>query len=203
MKRQFYSLFLVWALFAHFSFAATPTCASIESPVSFEKIQSLLQRCQITRIDQLLPLLPAEFRSRFVLVHSSRSLQGATAAFPRVILFGLDARFILSFSGDPQLKGYDSLETIEFDDLTRKFHFRSISEISNNKSQRALELQVMPGNPVPLQLCWYVPPVLTSQLPAVLGWVPPSRRYHPPFSMVMVDPDWKLRSPPEAITAVP
>ncbi len=101
-------------------------CKQIESPVTFDKIAATLQECRIARIENLLPLLPADFRSRYALVYASRSLQGATPLHPRVIMFGLDARFILTFSGTPELTGYDLMETIEFDDREKKFNFRSI-----------------------------------------------------------------------------
>jgi hypothetical protein len=125
--------------------ASGETCNPIPTPLTFRKLEKHLEECKISRIEQLLSLLPLDFRSRFVLVHSSRSLQGASASHPRVILFGLDARFILAFSGSPELEGYDTLETIEFNDHTKKFQFRTITFPSEQESVKGEQKPVVSG----------------------------------------------------------
>jgi hypothetical protein len=139
---------------AGFQFPATAeSCKTIVSPLTFEKIERTLRECEITRIEELLPLLPPDFRSRFVFVYSSQSLQGASPTFPRVIMFGLDAKFILTFSGSPELHGYDSLETIEFTDHSKKFQFRSISFPSEIQSSDKKKPQISELNPERCTFC--------------------------------------------------
>jgi hypothetical protein len=124
------------------------SCKAISTPLTFEKVEATLQNCNIVRVEELLPLLPPDFRSRYVLAHNSRSLQGATGIAPRVIMFGLDAKFIIAFSGSAKLAGYDSIETIEFDDESKKFNFRSISFPAENRaSQEQIKPYISEKNP--------------------------------------------------------
>jgi len=150
IRKPFFTAVSILCLFSALS-AGDEVCKPIESPVTFERIAATLQACRIVRIESLLPLLPANFRSRYVLVYASRSLQGATPRHPRVIMFGLDARFILAFSGSPESKGYDLIETIEFDDRAKKFNFRSIefpSERTNTVTEEsALSPRISERNP--------------------------------------------------------
>src|SRR5690349_15808778 len=74
----------------------------------------------------LLAALPAPQRTRYALMFESRSLQGATPENPRVILFGPDARFILTFNGSPAQRGFRVVETMEFDDGEKEFRLREL-----------------------------------------------------------------------------
>ena len=134
--------------------AADDTCRSLQIPIKFEQLAERIQECKLQKIEGVLPLFPAEFRSRYVLVYSSRSLQGATPKYPRVIMFGLDARFILAFAGHPDLDGYDLLETIQFDEANKKFQFRSISFPKENTKSPADSLPVISEiNPQKCMMC--------------------------------------------------
>ena len=100
--------------------------ASAQTSFTFQSLQDLIATRQLHSIEALLPALPAELRSHYVLVFASRSLQGASLESPRVILFGKDARLIITFNGEPGQRGYDSLETLEFDPGSNTFRLREI-----------------------------------------------------------------------------
>ena len=116
----------------------------------FAALHSLLTTRRIDSIEDLLPALPESLRLHYALVFASRSLQGASFESPRVILFGPDARFVVAFGGDPNQRGYNVLETMEFNDrsgqfLLREFEFQShasgaapvlISEPNPSRCQR-------------------------------------------------------------------
>lgn len=87
---------------------------------------TILDRYQVNSIDALIPALPESHRRSFVLMCESRSRQGASAKDPRAILFGDDGRFVMSFTGDPDLAGYDSLEMYEVNPETFEFEFYAI-----------------------------------------------------------------------------
>ncbi|MBS1959906.1 MAG: hypothetical protein JST80_10565 [Bdellovibrionales bacterium] len=92
----------------------------------YEDLSSLIQTKSIRTIESLLPVLPTDFRSHYTLIHTSRSLQGASRTNPRVVLYGSDGRLSCSFNGDAtQLRG-DTFECIQFRTSTRKFDFRQI-----------------------------------------------------------------------------
>lgn len=148
MKKYLLVTLFICVAFSCPDWITATDCTAIDAPLTFEKVEATLQACNILRIEDLLPLLPPDFRSRYVLVHQSRSLQGATAIAPRVIMFGLDAKFIIAFSGSAKLEGYDSIETIEFDDQSKEFNFRSISFPSENRaSQEQIKPHISEKNP--------------------------------------------------------
>src|ERR1700739_3378411 len=87
--------------------AMLPAAPSVQAgSFDFAALQTLLRSQDIGSVEQLLAALPAPQRARYALVFNSRSLQGATPERPRVILFGPDARFILTFNGSPAQRGF-------------------------------------------------------------------------------------------------
>jgi len=102
--------------------AAAPAATAM----SFAALERLIADHNVRSIEDLLPLLPADLRSRYVLMFRSRSLHGASFMHPRAILFDPEARLVVSFNGDPGQAGFNDLETIEFDDSDKSFEFREI-----------------------------------------------------------------------------
>jgi hypothetical protein len=102
--------------------------ARIEQSVvlNFAALGELVTTDGIRSIDEVIPLLARSFQSSYLLVYDSRSMQGASYHSPRVILHTNDARFIVAFNGDPDVRGYHALETMEFDDSERAFKLRTI-----------------------------------------------------------------------------
>jgi hypothetical protein len=111
-----------------------PFLAKANEPLTFATVQKQIETRQIKRIEDLLPLLPEDYRSKFSLIYKSESAQGATPAQPRVILFGDSgdlksqptAQLIMAFTGDSQQTGGQILETIEFSPENKNFVFRSV-----------------------------------------------------------------------------
>lgn len=113
----------------HCFLVGTAAWAASGGPVGaldFTSLQALLQHEHIETIEQLLPVLPEAQRSHYTLMFESRSLQGASIDNPRVILFGPDGRFILTFNGSPDQPGFGSVETMEFDAYTQAFRLREL-----------------------------------------------------------------------------
>jgi hypothetical protein len=48
-----------------------------------------------------------------MLMRRSASIQDASDAHPRAIVFGDDARFIFTFNGEPSQRGYDAVEILQ------------------------------------------------------------------------------------------
>jgi hypothetical protein len=93
---------------------------------NFASLQWLLSHQDIGSVEELLAALPAAQRNRYALVFESRSLQGASAENPRVILYGPDARFIVTFNGSPGQRGFRVVETMEFDEDSKQFRLREL-----------------------------------------------------------------------------
>jgi hypothetical protein len=104
-------------------FAAPPGQAA---GFDFASLQWLLSHQDIGSVEELIAALPPAQRNRYALVFDSRSLQGASLENPRVILYGPDARFIVTFNGSPAQRGFRVVETMEFDEATREFRLREL-----------------------------------------------------------------------------
>ena len=116
-----------------------PTVPPTGSDFSYEDLKSLIQTGKLTSIEALLPLLPADFRSNYTLMRVTRSLQDASDLNPRAILFGKNAKLVCTFNGDPEQKGFDTLECEQFRDLERRFDFRQIQfPTAKNKLSQVL-----------------------------------------------------------------
>jgi mono/diheme cytochrome c family protein len=105
------------------SAAAAPCPTPFRSPLTYQSIVALVSQAGIGSIDDLLECLPAEYRRHFTLVYRSRSPErdSIDPLHPRVILFGLDARLLLAFTGDAKKPFYDRLQLIEFREEGRFF----------------------------------------------------------------------------------
>ena len=141
--------------------ALPPTAGAGE--FGFDALQKLIESRQIDGVESLVAALPPDLRAHYTLVFASRSLQGATPANPRVILFGADAQFVLAFNGDPTARGFNAVETMEFDSRRNEFRFRELL-FSSIDSQRHLTTSEVnparcaachdrPGRPI-----WDTPP---------------------------------------------
>ncbi|HYP34392.1 MAG TPA: cytochrome c [Burkholderiaceae bacterium] len=102
-----------------------PLAVLCATPMTDRLVQEVAER-QATTVEQALGLLSPSLRSHFALVFSSRSLQAASYADPRAVLFGNDARFVVTFNGNADQRGFDTLEIMEFDDQSDRFVFREI-----------------------------------------------------------------------------
>ena len=94
---------------------------------TFDVLAELVRSRSVATVEQALAVLPAELRANYALVFASRSLQDAAPAAPRAILYGADGRFIVTFNGDAGERGYDVLETMQFDERSNSFHFHEVS----------------------------------------------------------------------------
>lgn len=77
-------------------------------------------------VSQLLSDSPEELKSNFTLIKDSASLQEASLQSPRVILFGINAKTILTFNGDSKQKGFNTVEFAEFNEAKSVIEFKEM-----------------------------------------------------------------------------
>jgi hypothetical protein len=146
------------------------TISARGSDFGFESLQQLIAAQSIESVEGLVAALPDDLRSHYTLVFESRSLQQASFSNPRAILFGSHATLVLAFNGEPAERGYNAVETMEFDGNTQHFLFREIQfgggspRISAANPPRCLACHGSPARPI-----WDTPP----SWPGVYG-----QRYH-------------------------
>jgi hypothetical protein len=140
------------------------SAAAAPDRFNFQSMHELIATHQVESVEQLLPILPAELRAHYTLVFSSRSLQDASPHSPRVILFGADGNFIITFNGERSQRGYESVETMEFSADSNTFSFREVTftyahnptapQISDPNPARCVACHDNPPRPI-----WDTPPV--------------------------------------------
>jgi len=74
-------------------------------------------------LERFVASLPTELRRNFTFVYQSRSpfKKWISPKKPRVVLFNNRADLILTFTGDSEAKGYDTVEAMRFDEKKRSF----------------------------------------------------------------------------------
>jgi hypothetical protein len=95
----------------------------------FRSLKKTIDDNRVETIEDLLPLLPYNYRSAFVLMYESRSLQTASYAFPRVILYGASNygdrhdRLVMAYQSDssPASNRPDVLEVFEWDPVLASY----------------------------------------------------------------------------------
>jgi len=99
----------------------------IPSPLTTQGISDFLDHTKkpVTMAD-FLGALPDSHRDNVVFVHRSHSLHKSSPEFPRQIIFGNDARFLLAISALPEDSENDVAEFAEYNDHTGTYHFGTI-----------------------------------------------------------------------------
>lgn len=91
-----------------------------------EDLRALVRENDLTMVEEVIERLPQEYKKNFTLAYDSQSLQGSSYENPRAILFGRNARFVLSFNGDPTQQHYNTIEAIQFREGIESFELYSI-----------------------------------------------------------------------------
>jgi len=128
------------------------TNALAEEP-TFETIQQWVNQGEVPTVEAFLGKLPSSLRSNFTLMRESKSSQQASGSAPRAILFGETGKLLVAFNGDPEQKGYNTVELIQFREPGR-FEFRALRfpkggkpELSGANPARCLECHGDPPRP--------------------------------------------------------
>jgi hypothetical protein len=93
----------------------------------YEDVVELIRSGKLSSVEQVLARLPAEYLENFTLAYRSRSLHESSYDFPRAILFGENAKLILTFNGSDDQSRFEDLEIMQFRDDEQVFELRSIS----------------------------------------------------------------------------
>lgn len=95
---------------------------------TYDELKEYILSHSLKSLDALIPCLPVRYLETWVLMFESHSLQTATPQMPRAILYGADSRLVLTFTGDSQRKEeYNTLETMEFDEISSVFKLKEIT----------------------------------------------------------------------------
>lgn len=113
-----------------------PTTLTNASAFNFAQLQALIEGQGLKKIQDVMNRLPTDYtgltgaysddRHHYTMMYESRSFQGSSKDSPRVILFGADARLIITYNGEPTLKRGNFIEVIQFNEQDRAYEFRDI-----------------------------------------------------------------------------
>ena len=107
-------------------FVPVATAFASEAGFGYEQLRLLINEKNLTSITAVVEHLPPEYKENYTLVYQSDSLHGASEQQPRVLLFGKDAHFIMTFNGDPAQRRYHHLELLQFRPALHEFELHSI-----------------------------------------------------------------------------
>lgn len=101
--------------------------------VSYSDVESLIQTQNIKTIEQLLKALPPNYKNNYTLLKKSSALQEASLKNPRAIVYGETGELTLTFNSSPEHGGYNDVEFLAFDKVTKEFELRVIT-FQNDKT---------------------------------------------------------------------
>lgn len=104
--------------------AAVPQ-AEVRFP-SIEAVYAAVTAGTVTSVDELIDFLPADYFGHFTLMRQSRSRHDASREYPRVLLFGNDARFLMAIGTDPADPNVDVVEMAQLDRASGLWTYREI-----------------------------------------------------------------------------
>lgn len=79
---------------------------------SLDGLVAFVEATRPETVETFLTLLPECLRANFTLVYDSRSAHLASDTYPRIVLFGPDARVLVAIPGDPSDLAFDRVEII-------------------------------------------------------------------------------------------
>jgi hypothetical protein len=95
-------------------------------------IYQFIQQQNITTIEQLLGSFPDHYRNNFSLVETTRATGQSNLAYPRIVLFGPDGRFLLNVGSKADDPKYKLLDVAELHEDTGNWEF-SVFDFSKEK----------------------------------------------------------------------
>jgi hypothetical protein len=147
----FLRLGLCVGLITGLSFSA----AAQEPVVTADYVRNLVKSQSLGTVDAVIASLPKHYRSSFVLIHDSQSIQQASFENPRVLLVGADDIYgkskpsdeaIISFNGKPDQFGSDRIEILQWLTEQRRFELSEITFLNGQS-------RVSKSNPVQCLSC--------------------------------------------------
>lgn len=94
-------------------------------------------RCTQRSIDQVIAALPADYSQFYTFMYQSRSLQAdyTTPQSPRAIVYGPEAKLILTFTQAAKGTDADALELMSWDERTARFTLRELKFDGSGRPQ--------------------------------------------------------------------
>ena len=96
---------------------------------TFSELQKFVMERGTRSVEETLPWFAKKYSDYFrfhTLMYNSLSIHETSFEKPRAIVFGPDAKFILTFNGDASQRGGNTFETAEYSEATHSFNFREI-----------------------------------------------------------------------------
>lgn len=103
-----------------------------EPEMTVDGIMRYVEANKITSIKGLLDGLPTHYRTNFSMVEKTRATGQASLEYPRIILFGSDAHFMMNVGTKPDDPKYDILDVAELHEETGEWEF-SAFDFSGDK----------------------------------------------------------------------
>lgn len=107
----------------------------------------------INRVADFLKALPDHYQKHYAFVEKTRGLGKASLTYPRIVLFGADARLMISVSTDPSDERYERVDVAHMDKRTgqwefSEFDFKATGQKLNRNPASCVQCHGSPGRPI-------------------------------------------------------
>ena len=122
--------------------------------LDIEALKDLVKQEDIRTVDRFIEALPTEYLDNYTLVYDSLSLQEGSKRNPRAILFGTDAKLVMTFNGDSSHAQYQAVEVMQFREDIDAFELMSVkfdgsrAEFSEPNPEVCKSCHGDPGQPI-------------------------------------------------------
>lgn len=113
----------VFEFYSDQSAPARPNCT--ERPFGYSDYMDIVNDPNTKTKADFLKRIPKDSLQKFTFIHKSLSLQqhGVSKETPRVMRFSNDGKFIITYTTNENSSNINGIESIFFDDKTRRYHF--------------------------------------------------------------------------------
>jgi hypothetical protein len=94
-----------------------------EPAMSVAGLDQFIKARGINSVAQLLSALPDHYQKRYAFIETTRGLGKASLTYPRIVLFGADARLLMNISTDPTDARYERLDVAFMNKDTGNWEF--------------------------------------------------------------------------------
>lgn len=120
-----------------------------EPEMSVTELANFVQQNRLSNVATLLKALPAHYQRNYAFMERTRGPGKSSLTFPRIVLFGSDARFLMNISTDPSDPGYERLDMASMNKTTGNWEFAQMNFTTSPPTlrQNPAECTQCHGNP--------------------------------------------------------
>lgn len=120
-----------------------------EPEMSVPGVATFVQQNRVGKVADLLKALPAQYQKNYAFIERTRGQGKSSLQFPRIVLFGSDARLLMNISTDPSDPSYERLDMASMNKTNGNWEFAQLNFATSPPTLRSnpAECTQCHGNP--------------------------------------------------------